>query len=48
MCLKYVNRINDAKCKALITSDGGFRGSKITPLKEIADDAENDVRAAQP
>ena len=33
------DRINDAKCKALITSDGGFRGNKITPLKEIADDA---------
>ena len=33
------DRINDAKCKALITSDGGFRGNKITPLKKIADDA---------
>ena len=33
------DRINDAKCKALITSDGGFRGNKTTPLKEIADDA---------
>jgi len=26
------DRINDAQCKALITSDGGFRGNKITPL----------------
>ena len=33
------DRINDAKCKALITADGGFRGNKITPLKEIADEA---------
>ena len=33
------DRINDAKCKLLITSDGGFRGKKITPLKQIADDA---------
>ena len=33
------DRINDAKCKLLITSDGGFRGKKITPLKKIADDA---------
>jgi acetyl-CoA synthetase len=33
------NRINDATCKLLITSDGGFRGDKITPLKEIADEA---------
>ena len=32
-------RINDAKCKILLTSDGGFRGDKITPLKDIADDA---------
>ena len=33
------DRINDAQCKALITSDGGFRGNKITPLKKIADKA---------
>ena len=33
------DRINDAKCKALITADGGYRGNKITPLKEIADEA---------
>ena len=32
-------RINDAQCKILITADGGFRGSKITPLKLIADKA---------
>ena len=31
------DRINDATCKLLITADGGFRGEKITPLKEIAD-----------
>ena len=33
------DRINDATCKLLITTDGGFRGEKITPLKEIADEA---------
>ena len=33
------DRINDATCKLLITADGGFRGAKITPLKEIADEA---------
>jgi len=33
------SRINDANCKILITADGGFRGSKITPLKDIADEA---------
>ena len=33
------DRINDATCKLLITADGGFRGDKITPLKEISDEA---------
>ena len=32
-------RINDATCKLLITADGGFRGEKITALKDIADEA---------
>ena len=32
-------RINDAECKVLLTSDGGFRGDKVTPLKDIADEA---------
>ncbi|RAJ16382.1 acetate--CoA ligase [Olleya aquimaris] len=32
-------RINDAACKVLLTADGGFRGTKITPLKDIADQA---------
>ena len=31
------DRINDADCSILITADGGFRGEKITPLKEISD-----------
>ncbi len=31
------DRINDAECTVLITSDGGFRGNKITPLKDISD-----------
>ena len=33
------DRINDADCNILLTADGGFRGSKITPLKAIADEA---------
>jgi len=33
------DRINDAKCKLLITADGGFRGEKIIELKKIADSA---------
>lgn len=32
-------RINDSTCKMLITSDGGFRGTKIIDLKKIADNA---------
>lgn len=33
------DRINDADAKILLTADGGFRGEKITPLKQIADEA---------
>ena len=32
-------RINDAECTMLLTADGGYRGKKITPLKDIADEA---------
>ena len=35
------DRINDANCTILITADGGFRGKKITPLKNISDEAMN-------
>jgi acetyl-CoA synthetase len=33
------DRINDAEAKLVITSDGGFRGNKIIPIKEIVDEA---------
>ncbi|MDO8462412.1 MAG: acetate--CoA ligase, partial [Deltaproteobacteria bacterium] len=33
------DRILDAGCRFLITADGGFRGAKKIPLKEIADEA---------
>ena len=33
------DRIVDAEAKAVITSDGGFRGTKTIPLKSIVDDA---------
>ena len=33
------DRIEDAKCKLLITNDGSYRGEKIIHLKEIADEA---------
>jgi len=32
-------RIQDAGAKLLITSDGGFRGAKTIPIKQIADEA---------
>ncbi|WP_214072679.1 acetate--CoA ligase [Mucilaginibacter sp. dw_454] len=33
------DRIQDAECNIVITADGGFRGTKETPLKSIIDDA---------
>ncbi len=33
------DRINDAKAKMVLTSDGSFRGSKTFPLKNIVDEA---------
>lgn len=33
------DRINDAQCSIVITADGGFRGSKEVPLKNVVDDA---------
>ena len=33
------DRINDAECSLVITADGGFRGTKDIPLKNIIDDA---------
>ena len=36
------DRIRDAHCSLLITNDGGMRGNKVIPLKEIADQALQD------
>ncbi|MBD1423551.1 acetate--CoA ligase [Sphingobacterium chuzhouense] len=33
------DRINDAECKLVVTSDGGFRAGKVLELKSIVDDA---------
>jgi len=33
------DRIMDAKCNIVVTADGGYRGNKITPLKNITDEA---------
>ncbi len=33
------DRINDAQCHVLITSDGGWRRGQVVPLKQLADEA---------
>lgn len=33
------DRINDAEAKLVLTSDGGYRGSKVIPIKDIVDEA---------
>ncbi len=33
------DRVNDAQCKMIITTDGAFRGTKKIPMKETVDDA---------
>lgn len=33
------DRINDAQCKVVVTSDGAYRGNKEIPLKNTVDDA---------
>jgi acetyl-CoA synthetase len=33
------DRIHDARCKLLITADGGFRRGRVVPLKQAADEA---------
>lgn len=33
------DRINDAQCKVVVTSDGAYRGSKEIPMKATVDDA---------
>ncbi|HRO76155.1 MAG TPA: acetate--CoA ligase [Crocinitomicaceae bacterium] len=41
------DRVNDAQCKIIITSDGGFRGNKTIPLKSIVDEALHDVHSVE-
>ena len=41
------DRINDAECSLVITADGGFRGNKDIPLKNIIDDALVQCRSVQ-
>lgn len=37
-------RLQDSSAKLLITSDGGFRGAKTIPVKQIADEAMSQCR----
>ncbi len=39
-------RIEDAQCSVLVTNDGGFRGTKITELKSIVDEALDNSECA--
>ncbi len=41
------DRINDAQCSIIVTADGGFRGPKDIPLKEVIDDALIQCRSVQ-
>lgn len=41
------SRINDSQCKMVITSDGGFRGSKTIDLKGIIDEALQKCESVQ-
>ncbi len=34
-----IDRINDAGCKVVMTTDGGYRGDKVIQLKSIVDEA---------
>ena len=41
------DRIDDAKAKVLLTSDGSFRGNKEIPIKAIADEAVSKVECVE-
>jgi acetyl-CoA synthetase len=37
------DRINDSRCKVLVTADGGWRRGQVVPLKQMADEALKDT-----
>ena len=37
------DRINDSKCRLLVTADGGYRRGQIVALKQVADEALTDT-----
>lgn len=43
--LSLRGRLEDSGAKMIITHDGGFRGDKIIPLKQMVDEAINDLES---
>ncbi|MBK8444016.1 MAG: acetate--CoA ligase [Sphingobacteriales bacterium] len=41
------DRINDAQCKLVVTTDGAFRGNKEIPMKATVDDALDQCNSVQ-
>ncbi|MFB6306323.1 MAG: AMP-binding protein, partial [Flavobacteriales bacterium] len=41
------DRINDASCKFVLTSDGAFRGDKTMDIKPLVDDALEDCSSVE-
>jgi acetyl-CoA synthetase len=37
--VSLAGRINDSRCKAVVTTDGAFRGAKEIPMKKVVDEA---------
>ena len=41
------DRINDCQAKAILTSDGNFRGEKIIPVKKVVDEALENSKSVE-
>ncbi len=45
--LSLKGRLEDSKAKMIVTHDGGFRGDKIIPLKNMVDEAVSDLKTIE-